>query len=97
MHVAITQTIRSATPPSFRSCSLLPSPTRYDKLKGVEELLPGVEFACEATYYLTQADVDAAEVLNTATISGVGRDVASTKVRFPRGRQAALFGERLSR
>lgn len=46
------------------------------------ELLPGVEFACEATYSLTQADVDAAEVINTASVSGVARDVESTEVRL---------------
>ena len=44
------------------------------------ELLPGVEFACEAVYSLTQADVDAAEVMNTVTVSGVARDVDSTEV-----------------
>lgn len=48
----------------------------------MEELLPGVEFACEATYTLTQADVDAAEIMNTASVSGVGQDVESTEVRF---------------
>lgn len=48
----------------------------------MEELLPGVEFACEATYTLTQADVDAAEVMNIASVSGVARDVENTEVRL---------------
>ncbi|CAM9508092.1 unnamed protein product, partial [Hapterophycus canaliculatus] len=33
-------------------------------------LLPGVEFTCEESYSLTQADVDAATVVNTASIAG---------------------------
>ncbi|CAN0477921.1 unnamed protein product, partial [Ectocarpus sp. 12 AP-2014] len=43
-------------------------------------LLPGIEFECRATYSLTQADVDAAEVVNTASISGVARDTSGTEV-----------------
>lgn len=57
----------------------------------MEELLPGVEFACEATYILTQADVDAAVVMNNASVSGVARDVESSEVRCQGGRQATLF------
>ncbi|CAM9245227.1 unnamed protein product [Ectocarpus sp. 13 AM-2016] len=47
---------------------------------GLGELLPGIEFECRATYSLTQADVDAAEVVNTASISGVARDTSGTEV-----------------
>lgn len=61
---------------------LLSQPRNDTTNKGMEELLPGVEFACEASYILTQADVDAAEVMNTASVSGVAGDVESTEVRL---------------
>ncbi|CAM9230892.1 unnamed protein product [Scytosiphon promiscuus] len=47
---------------------------------GLEELLPGVKFACEEIYSLTQADVDAATVVNAASIVGVPRVVDSTEI-----------------
>ncbi len=69
--------------------------TRHKNLQGLEELLPGVEFACEASYALTQEDVDAAELLNTGVVSGSARDVGSTQVR--RNKLVHDFPERLPR
>lgn len=50
--------------------------------QGLGELLPGVSFTCEETYSLTQADVDAATIVNTAFIAGVARDADTTEVRL---------------
>ena len=37
---------------------------------GTDSLDPGESVTCTATYSLTQADIDAGEVLNTATVTG---------------------------
>lgn len=44
-------------------------------------LIPGGEFVCTAIYKLTQWDVDAGEVHNLATVTGVAQDGKSSQVR----------------
>ncbi|WP_050370621.1 DUF7507 domain-containing protein [Streptomyces acidiscabies] len=52
---------------------------------GVKSLAPGVSVTCTATYVVTQDDVDAGKISNSATVTGVPPTGPNTPVTSPPG------------